>query len=178
MKKTQAGFTIVELLLVIVVIAILAAITIVAYRGISERAAKVALENDLVNLSKKLNLYKAETDSYPAGGYPSINAAKLEYKANASLYATNSTSPAVTRNLIYCPSTNLDTFGILAKLKSGEAYILRQGASVQPYTGSWGTTTAAGTLCSNAGYTSESTAGYYVSGSYTGWQSWTGITDS
>ncbi len=37
-RANQKGFTIVELLIVIVVIAILAAITIVAYNGISERA--------------------------------------------------------------------------------------------------------------------------------------------
>lgn len=37
-KRTPTGFTIVELLIVIVVIAILAAITIVAYTGIQERA--------------------------------------------------------------------------------------------------------------------------------------------
>ena len=38
MKKTKSGFTIVELLIVIVVIGILAAITIVAYNGIQSRA--------------------------------------------------------------------------------------------------------------------------------------------
>lgn len=38
MRKRQGGFTIVELLIVIVVIGILAAITIVAYNGIQERA--------------------------------------------------------------------------------------------------------------------------------------------
>jgi prepilin-type N-terminal cleavage/methylation domain-containing protein len=38
MKEKQTGFTIVELLIVIVVIGILAAITIVAYNGIQERA--------------------------------------------------------------------------------------------------------------------------------------------
>ncbi len=38
MQKTKSGFTIVELLIVIVVIGILAAITIVAYNGIQERA--------------------------------------------------------------------------------------------------------------------------------------------
>jgi prepilin-type N-terminal cleavage/methylation domain-containing protein len=37
-NKQQSGFTIVELLIVIVVIAILAAITVVAYNGIQDRA--------------------------------------------------------------------------------------------------------------------------------------------
>lgn len=39
-KKDKSGFTIVELLIVVVVIAILAAITIVAYNGIQNRAKK------------------------------------------------------------------------------------------------------------------------------------------
>ncbi|MCB8045019.1 prepilin-type N-terminal cleavage/methylation domain-containing protein [Microbacterium oxydans] len=37
-KDAQRGFTIVELMIVVVVIAILAAITIVAYNGIQKRA--------------------------------------------------------------------------------------------------------------------------------------------
>lgn len=40
--KRSEGFTIVELLIVVVVIAILAAITIVSYRGITNRAANAA----------------------------------------------------------------------------------------------------------------------------------------
>ena len=40
-----SGFTIVELLIVIVVIAILAAITIVAYTGVQERAEASALQS-------------------------------------------------------------------------------------------------------------------------------------
>ena len=37
-RKKQTGFTIVELLIVIVVIGILAAITIVAFNGVQQRA--------------------------------------------------------------------------------------------------------------------------------------------
>ncbi len=43
------GFTIVELLIVVVVIAILAAITIVSYNGISRQAKNSALQSDIAS---------------------------------------------------------------------------------------------------------------------------------
>ena len=61
----QRGFTIVELLIVIVVIAILAAITIVAYTGISQRAIAASLQSDLDNSSKKLKLFQVDNSAYP-----------------------------------------------------------------------------------------------------------------
>ena len=51
------GFTIVELLVVIVVIGILAAITIVSYTGISQRATAASLQSDLDNASRMFKLY-------------------------------------------------------------------------------------------------------------------------
>lgn len=52
----QNGFTIVELLIVIVVIAILAAITIVAYNGIRERANSSAQKSELSQLQRKIQV--------------------------------------------------------------------------------------------------------------------------
>lgn len=59
------GFTIVELLVVIVVIGILAAITIVAYTGITQKAQAASLESDLINAKKQLQLFQVENEGYP-----------------------------------------------------------------------------------------------------------------
>src|SRR5665647_1778437 len=63
--SSRRGFTIVELLIVIVVIAILAAITIVAYTGISQKAVASSLQSDLDNASKQLKMYYVDHGSYP-----------------------------------------------------------------------------------------------------------------
>jgi prepilin-type N-terminal cleavage/methylation domain-containing protein len=63
----QKGFTIVELLIVIVVIGILAAITIVAYNGIQERARASTVSAALSQVANKLAVYQVDyPDVYPA----------------------------------------------------------------------------------------------------------------
>lgn len=63
--NSRSGFTIVELLIVIVVIAILAAITIVAYNGIQSRAKTSSAQSAAVNLDKKIETYNALNSQYP-----------------------------------------------------------------------------------------------------------------
>lgn len=65
-RAATHGFTIVELLVVIVVIGILAAITLVAYNGIQNRARVASVSSALNQASKKLALYQVENGSYPA----------------------------------------------------------------------------------------------------------------
>lgn len=64
--KRKQGFTIVELLIVIVVIAILAAITIIAYNGIQQRARLSQSQAVSAQVQKSIELFRAEKDSYPA----------------------------------------------------------------------------------------------------------------
>ncbi len=66
-KIKQSGFTIVELLIVIVIIAILAAITIVAYNGIQQRANTAAAQTASNTMIKKLEAYNALKSTYPTG---------------------------------------------------------------------------------------------------------------
>lgn len=66
MKKPQASaFTIVELLIVIVVIGILAAIVVVAYSGVTRQAVESSMKIDLQNAVTALELEKAIQGSYP-----------------------------------------------------------------------------------------------------------------
>lgn len=61
----RGGFTIVELLIVIVVIAILAAISVVAYSGVQQRAEASARQAAVGMLEKKLSEYNILHEKYP-----------------------------------------------------------------------------------------------------------------
>lgn len=63
--KRESAFTIVELLVVIVVIGILAAITIVSYTGVAQKATIASLESDLVNASKLLKMDQITNSNFP-----------------------------------------------------------------------------------------------------------------
>lgn len=89
--KSSRGFTIVELLIVVVVIAILAAITIVSYNGMTQRSRYSIMQSDIASMNKAILMYQSEKGNYPysnaAGG--NITGTKLnipglsEYLSNA-----------------------------------------------------------------------------------------------
>ena len=86
-KANNQGFTIVELLIVVVVIAILAAITIVSYNGITSRANASSAASNVETVQKIAEAYNSDGSRYPAtkaqfaSGYTDTNittaAAKL-----------------------------------------------------------------------------------------------------
>ena len=63
--KNQKGFTIVELLIVIVVIGILAAITIVAFNGVQNRGKASSAQSAANAIVKKAEAYNSIVGSYP-----------------------------------------------------------------------------------------------------------------
>lgn len=65
----NTGFTIVELLIVIVVIAILATIALVAYNGIQQRASNAQMISAVNTYYKALMNVYAEDGAYPSGSY-------------------------------------------------------------------------------------------------------------
>lgn len=82
-KQKQPGFTIVELSIVIVVIGILAAITIVAYSGISQRAKVASMQSDLANATQQLRLFQVQNSLYPTANVcPSPGSTEICLKAS------------------------------------------------------------------------------------------------
>lgn len=108
--KKQTGFTIVELLIVIVVIAILAAITIVAYNGIQQRARDAVMRSDLTNAGKAIRLYQIAHDVYPPN------------YSNQSLGIRFSFSPVGTKVILCLSQADQDAgFAIVAKDVNGSS---------------------------------------------------------
>ena len=100
MYKTKSGFTIVELLIVIVVIAILAAISIVAYNGIQVRARDTDRASDISQIKKKIETYYAINSSYPSAN----DMQSSTFRANSLDIQNNSivTPAGSTQTIAYC----------------------------------------------------------------------------
>lgn len=95
------GFTIVELLIVIVIIAILAAITVVAYNGIAAMAVQASLKADLNKGAKVIETTKINTgvDKYAADASglslkaSEGNAYQYTYSHSNNTYCLTATTP-------------------------------------------------------------------------------------
>ncbi|MFZ1249892.1 MAG: prepilin-type N-terminal cleavage/methylation domain-containing protein [Candidatus Microsaccharimonas sp.] len=100
-NTNKNGFTIVELLIVVVVIAILAAITIVAYNGIQSRANNSAAQSAASQAAKKLAMTAAtNADVFPQDKATFLSATGLTENAITSYQYTTS-SPYTS----YCLTT-------------------------------------------------------------------------
>ncbi len=65
LKNKQSGFTIVELLIVIVVIGILAALVVTTFSGIQKKARDTERETDIKALHGQVEAYFAQNGKYP-----------------------------------------------------------------------------------------------------------------
>lgn len=166
-KQKQTGFTIVELLIVIVVIAILATISIVAYNGIQDRANDTAVKSDLSNLAKKIQLAAAESGEFPAGGGTSSAGnwtvfSGMKFRPAKDAYLTTPT------NLMYCEGvqSGRSTFIISAQSKSSTTFIYTPEGGIESVSGSPSAHCSGSVSWMNTG-----AYGYHPSYGWSGWTS-------
>jgi general secretion pathway protein G len=104
-RNKFSGFTIVELLIVIVIIGILAALVVVAYSGIQNRAKAAQYQTDAQTIMKKAEAYAADN----SGAYPTIagnfSGQLASLPTNISIAFTTSASNAVV-NTVGSGTTN------------------------------------------------------------------------
>src|SRR3989344_6060104 len=65
LKRKQSGFTIVELLIVIIVIGILAALVLVTFTGVQQKARNTVRVTDVKGVASHLEVYNAQQGYYP-----------------------------------------------------------------------------------------------------------------
>lgn len=106
-QQRASGFTIVELLIVIVVIAILAVISIVAYSGIQNGAVKSSIQTSLRDASTRIAVQYAMNETYPATEAEMRTVTKLK-DGNSIVYRYTYESA----NNSYCLSGITDRSGV------------------------------------------------------------------
>jgi len=128
--KQHTGFTIVELLIVVVVIAILAAITIVAYNGIQQQARVSSVKSDLSSAVKQIELDRVKSGDFPANltaindgkGLQASDDTYFRYRADNASANKSFCIAAISGGVVYSATTG-------TQMIEGSCYNVALGAS-------------------------------------------------
>lgn len=97
MKRTSAGFTLIEIMVATTIIAVLSVIGIVSYNSVNKRSRDAKRKSDLEQVRSALEMYRADNGSYPGTSATFITLTTLD--------AGNGTGPLVPS---YLPSIPMD----------------------------------------------------------------------
>mgnify|MGYP000858215098 CR=1 FL=1 len=158
-RMSDRGFTIVELLVVIVIIGILASITIVAYNGIQNRANDVAVQANLKNIGSQIGLYMIDNTALPA---TNSELTSLGMKVTGSSYGSHYVSSGQNYNMAYCRNTTTNSYAIVAASKSGKVFVVTDGTVKEGV----GPMQTIATTCSNNGFSGASTLWFFSAGAW------------
>lgn len=121
MKKNLSGFTIVELLIVIVVIGILSAITVVAYNGLQQRARNQQTVYAVNAYTKAILQYATVNGTYPINRSP-LPCLGVDYTCDNTNDGSVSTQAMLTDLSPYMQSVPQPATSTRVYLRTGALY--------------------------------------------------------
>jgi len=170
-RSAKRGFTIVELIIVLVVIGILATVVFVGYSQVTSNASDVAVKSDLQKIDDAMKVYKLDNGVYPESGGALVG---LGIKLNPDAYYMDNAA-----NVYLCVKQDRSEYAVVAMSKSGKRFVLVSEKGLSDYAGSavWTESLAnANATCSSIDptYTINNTFG--LKGDQ--WQAWTGVVET
>ena len=173
-RRFATAFTIVEMLVVIVIIGILAAITLVSYAGVTNSANDSAVKSDLQKIDDAFKQFALDSK----GSFPStaMDLTSLSLKLSGGSY--NIVNKA---NVYVCENANDSEYAVVAMSKSGKRFMVKSEKGVTDYTGSvvWNATTPNyATTCTSIDPTYTPLTGNLTGLVGSGWLAWTGVVDA
>lgn len=177
--RLQHGFTLVELLIVVIILAILAAIVIPQFSSATTDTREAALDSNLGGLRNAVELYKAQHTTYPGGvattggtcastkGTGAINSAQafIDHLLMYSDASGNACSVGDASTFKYGPyiRKSLPNDAITGKGSvAADIVVTTTGAAIAPAaaTGGWALDTKSGQIVMNSNATDSKSVAY------------------
>jgi prepilin-type N-terminal cleavage/methylation domain-containing protein len=138
LKKTaQKGFTIVELLIVIVVIGILAALVLNTFAGVQARARDTERQTDVNALATQLEVYYNDNGAYPQFGEIDTVAEAQALLPGLDAGALDAPSNTTTPDLVNTASTGIGNYGYEAFSDTAKTDVCDLAEACVKFTLSW-----------------------------------------
>lgn len=124
-KRFLIGFTVIELLIVIVIISLLVGAIVISYSGVQSRAHDTRVQSNISGLADALNNYYTSNGyKYPVDqtSFMTITGAKV----NTDSYTTANNA------MLYCVMDSTgQTMAIVGQSKTGNAYYIKDDGKLQ-----------------------------------------------
>jgi general secretion pathway protein G len=124
--KKQKGFTLVELMVVIIILAVLTGIAIPSYLALRNRAREQAARSEMQNIATAIAVYEADTGSNPA----TLDALEAEAEDGGGAYMANvpDTDPWGVNAYVYALGAEGDDFSYsLTCTSADENIVMKDG---------------------------------------------------